>query len=107
MRPYSRHGLNALKARVMVKGLHAIDKRTAAAQALIAWRSELLTDLGGEEIVSAQQLALVEMATRTRLYVDSLDAWLILTMRALIFTRPRLGALLRRVSWVSKTNMIR
>ena len=75
-RPYSRHGLNALKTRVMVKGLHAIDKRTAAAQALIAWRSELLTDLGGEGNVSAQRLALIDLATRTRLYVDSLDAWI-------------------------------
>ena len=75
-RPYSRHGLNALKARVMVKGLHAIDKRTAAAQALVAWRRELLADLGGEESVSAQQMALVDMVVRTRLYVDSLDAWL-------------------------------
>ena len=60
----------------MVKGLQSIDKRTVAAQALLAWRSELLADLGGEENVSSQQTALVEMATRTRLYVDSLDAWL-------------------------------
>ena len=75
-RTYSRHGLNALKARVMVKGLAAIDKRTVAAQSLIAWRSELLTDLGGEEIVSAQQLALVEMVTRTRLYIEHLVAFL-------------------------------
>ncbi len=75
-RPYSRHGLNALKAQVKVRGLQAIDRRTAAAQALVAWRRELLSDLGGEESVSAQQMALVDMAVRTRLYVDSLDAWL-------------------------------
>ena len=66
-RTYSRHGLNALKVQVKVRGLQAIDKRTAAAQSLLAWRNELLTDLGGEESVSAQQIALVEMATRTRL----------------------------------------
>ena len=75
-RPYSRHGLNVLKARVKVRGLAAIDMRTAAAQALVAWRCELLSDLGGEESVSAQQMALVDMAVRTRLYVDSLDAWI-------------------------------
>jgi hypothetical protein len=75
-RPYSRHGLNALKARVKVRGLTAIDQRTAAAQALLAWRRELLEDLGGEAAVSAQQMALVEAAVRTRLYVDSLDAWI-------------------------------
>jgi len=66
-RSYSRHGLNVLKARVKVRGLAAIDKRTAAARALITWRSELLADLGGAETVSAQQLALVEMAVRTRM----------------------------------------
>lgn len=75
-RSYSRHGLNQLKARVMVRGLSAIDKRTAAAQALLAWRKELFTDLGGEDACSAQQKALVEVATRTRLYVESLDAWI-------------------------------
>ncbi len=75
-RAYSRTGLNALKARVKVRGLHAIDRRTAAARALLAWRSELLADLGGEETVSAQQMALVDMAVRTRLYVDSLDVWI-------------------------------
>ncbi len=75
-RSYSRHGLNALKARVKVHGLSAIDRRTVGAQALVAWRNQLLRDLGGEETVSAQQMALVEMAVRTRLYIDSLDAWL-------------------------------
>ena len=73
---YSRHGLNALKVRVKVQGWHAIDRRTVAGQALLAWRNELLADLGGEDAVSAQELALVDLATRTRLYVDSLDAWL-------------------------------
>ena len=73
-RAYSRHGLNVVKARVKVRGLAAIDMRTAAAQALVAWRCELLSDLGGEESVSAQQMALVDMAVRTRLYVDSLQA---------------------------------
>ena len=73
---YSRHGLNALKVRVKVQGWHAIDRRTVAGQALLAWRNELLADLGGEDVVSAQEMALVDMAVRTRLYVDSLDAWI-------------------------------
>jgi len=96
-RTYSRHGLNALKARVKVRGLHAIDRRTAAAQALIAWRRELVADLGGEEAVSAQQRALIELAARTRLYVDSLDAW-IMGQPSLINARKRavLPVLLQR-----------
>lgn len=75
-RPYSRHGLNALKARVKVRGLAAIDRRTAAGRALLAWRAELVADLGGVEGLSAQELALIDLAVRTRLYVDSLDVWL-------------------------------
>ena len=84
----SRHGLNALKARVKVRGLQAIDRRTAAARALIAWREELVSDLGGEETISAQQRALVDLATRTRLYVESLDGWL-LGQRSLVNARKR------------------
>jgi len=87
-RPYTRHGLNALKARVKVRGLGAIDERTAAAQALLAWRRELVADLGGEDSISAQQRALVELAARTRLYVDSLDAW-IMEQPSLVNARKR------------------
>jgi hypothetical protein len=58
----------------MVRGLAAIDQRTAAARALLDWRRELLEDLGGEAVASAAQLALVEVATRTRLYLDHVDA---------------------------------
>jgi hypothetical protein len=42
----------------------------------LAWRAELIADLGGEEAISTQQRTLVELATRTKLYVDSLDAWI-------------------------------
>ncbi len=76
-RSYTRHGVCALKARVMVRGLSAIDRRTAAAQHLLGWRRELLEDLGGEAVVSAAQLALVEVATRTRLFLDHVDALLL------------------------------
>ncbi len=75
-RPYNRHGLHALRAKVKVAGLAAIDGRTVAARALLDWRSDLITDLGGEAAVSAQQRALVEVVTRTRLYIDHLDAFL-------------------------------
>jgi hypothetical protein len=74
--PRSRHGLRALKARVTVRGLQALDHRTVAARGLLAWRSDLVDDLGGEAEVSAQQMALVEAAVRTRLYVEHLDAWI-------------------------------
>ncbi len=72
----TRHGLVALKARVAVRGLHAIDMRTAAAQALVAWRNELLAALGGVENVSPQKMVLVDAVTRTRLYIDHVDGFL-------------------------------
>jgi len=75
-RSYSRHGLNVVKAQVKVRGLGAIDRRTAAARDLLAWRDELVRDLGGNAEVTAATRALVEAATRTRLYVDHLDAFL-------------------------------
>ena len=75
--PRSRHGLNALKARVKVRGLQAIDGRTAAGRALIDFKNRLFQDLGGEEHVTAQQRALVETTSRTKLFIDDLDAWLL------------------------------
>ena len=41
------------------------------------WRTSLIADLGGPDAVSTQQLALVEMALRTKLLVDSVDAYVL------------------------------
>jgi len=84
----TRHGLNALKARVKVRGFGAIDVRTVAGRALVEWRRELVEDLGGADAVSAQQRAVVDLAVRTRLYVDSLDAWL-MEQPSLVLARKR------------------
>lgn len=87
-RPYARTGLNALKARVKIRGLDAIDKRTAAGRALVEWRRDLVSDLGGELAVSAQQRVIIDLAVRTRLYVDSLDSWLV-EQPSLVLARRR------------------
>jgi hypothetical protein len=81
--------LNALKARVKVRGLAAIDKRTSAARHLPVWRRDLVADLGGEADLTAAQLALVELAVRTRLYIDHVDAWLMAGRKRLISGRRR------------------
>jgi hypothetical protein len=52
--------LNSLKARVRVRGFQAIDQRTAGAQELIAWRGQLVADLGGEEELTAAKRALID-----------------------------------------------
>jgi hypothetical protein len=69
--------------------LAAIDRRTTAARALLDWRRELLDDLGGEHVISAARLALVEIAVRTRLYLDHVDAFL-MEQPSLIVKRARL-----------------
>jgi hypothetical protein len=84
----SRHGLNALMARVKVRGLAAIDGRTVAARALLDWRTDLVADLGGEAAISAQQRALVEVAARSKLYIDHVDAFL-MEQRSLVNARRK------------------
>ena len=85
----TRTGLRALKSRVTVRGLAAIDRRTTAARTLLDFRRELLDDLGGEHRISAARLALVEMAVRSRLYLDHVDAFL-MAQPTLIIKRARL-----------------
>jgi hypothetical protein len=70
-----RHGLVGLMRRVNARGISAVDGRTVAAKAVVAWRNELLAALGGDP--SPQRLALLEMITRTRLFIDHVDAFLI------------------------------
>jgi hypothetical protein len=71
-----RHGMAALKAKIALRGLNSLDKRSPGAKALLRWRGELERDLGGPESLSAQQRTLVEMAARVRLYLDHLDGFL-------------------------------
>ena len=71
------HGTKALKRAVNTLGRRTIDRRTSVGKALAAWRSELLADLGGIENISTQELALLEEAVKTKLILDSIDAWLL------------------------------
>lgn len=90
-RPYQRHKFTAaLKARYGSKAfpVSAVDKRTRIGRALHAWRAELLADLGGAEELSAAKLALVDVACRSKLLLDSVDGYL-LTMPRLWNARTR------------------
>ena len=96
-----RTGLNALKARVKVRGLAAIDRRTAAARALLAWQDEVVAALGGEENVSPQKRALVELTCRQKLYIDHLDGYIRLVLElAPNLLEHGLGARVDRVQHV-------
>jgi hypothetical protein len=76
-RAYSKHGLWSLKATVKLLAGRAIDRRTAVGQALEAWREQLISDLGGREALSTQQLALVDLALKSKLMLDSVDVWIL------------------------------
>ncbi len=75
-REYNRHGLTPAKRALRTWGERAIDGRTRQGKALAAWKGALLEDLGGPEHVSAQQLTVLEMAARTKILLDGIDAWL-------------------------------
>ncbi len=46
-------------------------------RSLSEWREGLIEDLGGEEELSAQQRALIEVLAREKLLLQSIDAWLL------------------------------
>lgn len=50
---------------------------TPLGRALQEWRSSLIADLGGEDTVTTQQRAIVDAAVRTKLLLDSTDAYVL------------------------------
>jgi hypothetical protein len=46
-----------------------------ASKALVQWREDLIRDLGGD--VSTQQDAIISLAIKTKLLLDSIDVWLL------------------------------
>jgi hypothetical protein len=82
------HGLCTLKRAVKALGNRVVDQRSKIGKALAAWRSELIADLGGAESISTQEAALVDAAVKTKLILDSVDAWL-LSQPTLVNKRQR------------------
>jgi hypothetical protein len=70
-KPIAKTALKGLMAKVSARGLGALDKRSAGYIALKQWQEQLTRDLGGE--LSTQEAALVELITRTKLFLDSID----------------------------------
>jgi hypothetical protein len=87
-RSYQKHGFTTLKRAVKNLGSRVIDRRTSLGKALTQWRGEIVRDLGGDEAVSAQERAVLDLAVKTKLLLDSVDAWL-LTQQSLINARKR------------------
>ena len=84
----TRHGLRTMMIAIKTRDMRALDRRCAGAKALMQWKSELIAALGGVENVSPQKMALIDAVTRSKLYVDHLDSWL-LSQGCLINGRKR------------------
>ena len=80
------HGLGAMKKALAKLGARAVDGRTSLGYALRKWRRQLIADLGGD--VSTQQLAIIDLCVKSKLMLDSIDAWL-LTQPSLINKRKK------------------
>jgi len=79
-RTYGRpqtHRLYALKRAVAEAGDQWVDGLGDIGAALRDWRDAIITDLGGEDAISAQERAIVELATKTYLMVESIDRFLL------------------------------
>jgi hypothetical protein len=70
-------GLQLMRRAADVLGNRVVSKRTRAGKALLAWREDLVSDLGGPESISSQEAALLDVAVRTKWILDSVDAWII------------------------------
>jgi len=87
-RGYSKHGLVTLKQAVKGLGSRVIDRRTTIGKSLAKWRTDLIEDLGGPHEISTQRSALIDLAVKSKLLLDSIDAWL-LTQPSLVNARKR------------------
>ena len=84
----SRHGLNRLMVAIKTRDLRALDRRCAGSKALMEWKADLLRDLGGESNLSVQKRTLADAAVRSKLFIDSIDVWL-LQQRSLVNARKK------------------
>ena len=72
-----KSGIHAVTKLVKKLGAdRSLDKRTAMAKALERWRQELINDLGGNDNISAQQRAIIDLAVKNKLILDSIDRWI-------------------------------
>ena len=69
------HGLFHVRTALLELGVSPLDGRSAVAQALRDYREELVQDLGGDP--STAQSTLVDIVSRQKLLLDSIDTWLL------------------------------
>ncbi len=76
-RVYQKHGLHALKNAIKEANGQGdwLESLGEVGVALKACKADLIADLGG--VVSVQEVAVIDLATRTRLMLESVDRWLL------------------------------
>jgi hypothetical protein len=73
--PRTTHGLKAWRRALTHLGTTKLDQRTSIAIAAKTFKADVVRDLGGDP--SAQQLAVIEVAARTKVMLDAVDDWLL------------------------------
>jgi hypothetical protein len=71
------HGLKSMKNALIRSKQVRLDMRFRLGRALVRWRLDLVQDLGGEDQISTQQAALIELAVRSKLMLDTIDNWIL------------------------------
>lgn len=84
----AKAGLQSAKARIMLRGLAAVDKRCTNARRLLGFRADLVAALGGADALTPQLECLIELIVRTQAVIDHADGFLLFEPR-LINTRKR------------------
>jgi hypothetical protein len=97
----NRHGHRALMVAIKTRDLRALDRRCAGYKALTEWKSEMIEALGGEANLTPQKKVIVDAIVRSKLFLDSLDAFL-LSQKSVVNARRRavLPALMQRQTLV-------
>lgn len=78
-RPYLKHGHLALSKALKTIGNQDgwVESLGDVGEALKAWKQAIIEDLGGEHEVSAMELSVIELATKTHLLLASVDRFLL------------------------------
>ncbi len=75
-RDYQKHGLTTAKQAMRQWGERVLDQRTTQFRELQAWKDALIDDMGGPDEVTAQRLTIIDLAAKTKILLDGIDAWL-------------------------------
>src|SRR6266481_5280510 len=76
-RAYVRSGFHTLQRLAREDEATWLAALGQVGEALRTWRTELVRDLGGPESLSTQRRAIVELACKTYLLLESVDRWLL------------------------------